>query len=63
MKITVILMAIGAFWTFQKVLEKEREELKIGGQNETIGTTAFLRSAKILRRVQKNWGDLLSLRR
>ena len=34
----------------------------IRGQVKTIQTTSLLRSARILRRVLENWGDLLSLK-
>ena len=33
------------------------EDLEIRGQEETIQTTAFLRLARILRRVLETWGD------
>ena len=54
----MIPIVIGAFG---KGLERGQEELEIG-PTETIETTAFLRSAKILRRVLVIWGDLLSFR-
>ena len=43
-------------------LERELEELEIGGWIETIQIIALLRLASILRRVLETWGDLLSLR-
>ena len=45
-----------------KGLLKGLEDLEVGGQVETIQTTALLRTARILRRVLETWGDLLSLR-
>ena len=36
--------------------------LEIRGQVETIQMTALLKSARILRRILKTWGDLLSFR-
>ena len=62
MKVTVILTIISALWTISKGLVKGIEELEIGGQAETIQTTALLRSAKILKRVLETQGDLQSLR-
>ena len=41
---------IVAFWTVPKILFRGLEQFEIGGQSETIQTTA-LRSARILRRV------------
>ena len=43
-------------------LRKGEEELEIGGRIKTIQTSTLLRSARILWRVLKTWGDLLSLR-
>ena len=51
MKMTVILIVIGALGLIFKGLEKGLEDLKIKGQVETIQTTTLLRSARILRRV------------
>ena len=51
MKVTFILIVIGALYTVIKGLSKGLEDLKIRGQVETIQTTALLRSARILRRV------------
>ena len=61
MKDTVISTVIGALGTIFKGLVKEGKDIEIRGQVETINTTALLRSARILRRVQETWGDLLSL--
>ena len=51
MKMTIILIVIGAFGTVTKGLLKGLEDLKVGGRVETIQTTALLRTARILRRV------------
>ena len=48
---TIIPIVIGAFGTVTKVLLNGLEELEVGGRVETIQTTAFLRTARILRRV------------
>ena len=61
-KVTIIPIAIDAFGTVTKGLLKGLEDLEIGGLVETIQTTALLRTARILRRVQETWGDLLSLK-
>ena len=61
MKVTFIPIVIGAFGTVTKRLLKGLEDLEIGGQVETIQTTALLKTAKILRRVLETWGDLKSL--
>ena len=42
---------MNAFGTVTKGLLKGLEDLKIGRQDETIQTTALLRTARILRRV------------
>ena len=54
-------MMIGAFCTLTKILLKGLEDLEVGDRVETIQTTALLKTARILRRVQETWGDLLSL--
>ena len=61
-KVTVILIVIGALGTVTKGLIKGLEDLEIRGKIETIQTTALLRWARILRRVLETRGDLLSLR-
>ena len=48
---TVIPIVIGALGTVTKGLVKGPEGLKIKGRVETIQTPAFLRSARILRKV------------
>ena len=61
MQVTIIPIVICAFGTVTKGLLKGPENLEVDGRLETIQTTALLRTAKILRRVQETWGDLLSL--
>ena len=62
MKITIVLIVIGALGTITKGLLKGLEDLEVGGRVETIQMTALLRTARILRRVLETSGDLLSLR-
>ena len=62
MKVTIVPIVIGALGTITKGLLKALEDLEVGGRVETIQTTALLRMARILRRVQETWGDLLSLK-
>ena len=61
MKVTIIPTVIGVFGAVTKRLLKELEDLEVGRRMETIQTTALLGTARILRRVLENWGDLLSL--
>ena len=61
MKLTIVPIVIGALGTITKGLLKGLEDIKVGGRVETIQTTAFMRTARILRRVLETWGDLLSL--
>ena len=51
MKVTIILIVIGALGTATKGLLKGLEDLEITGRVETIQTTAFLRSVRIPRKV------------
>ena len=51
MKVTIVPIVIGVLGTITKGLLKGLEDLEIGGQVETIQTTALLRMARILRRV------------
>ena len=62
MKVTIIPIVIGAFGKVTKGLLKGLEDLEVGRRVETIQTTALLKTARILRRVLKTWGDLLSLK-
>ena len=51
MQVTIIPIVIGAFGTVNKGLLKGLADLEVGGQVETIQTTALSRMARILRRV------------
>ena len=62
MKVTIILIVIGAFGTVTKGLLKGQEDMEIRGWVETIQTNTLLRTARILRRVLETWGDLVSLK-
>ena len=62
MKVTILLIVIGALSTITKGLLKGLEDWEFCGRVETIQRTALLRTARILRRVLETWGDLLSLR-
>ena len=62
MKVTIILILIGARDTITRGLVKGMEDLEIRWQVGTTHTTALLWSARILRRVLETWGDLLSLK-
>ena len=62
MKVTIIPIVIGVFGTVTKGLLKSLDDLEVGGRVETIQTTTLLRPARILRRVQETWGNLLSLK-
>ena len=53
MKLTILPIVIGAFGTVTKGLLKGMEDLEVGWRVETIQMTALLRTARILRRVQK----------
>ena len=61
-KVTVILIIVGAPGMVSKGLEKALEEKEISGKIETIQTAVLLRSVRILRRVLEPGGDLLLLR-
>ena len=62
MKVTIILIVIGAFGKVTKGLLKGLEDLEVRGRVETIQTTALLKSAGILKSVLETWGELLSLK-
>ena len=62
MKVTVIPVVIGALGTVTKGLVQGLKDLHIGVREDTILSTALLRSARILRSVLETWGDLLSLK-
>ena len=61
-KVTVIPIVIGALGIVTKGLIQELEDLEIRERVDTAQTAALLRSVRILRRVLKTWGDVLSLR-
>ena len=61
MKVTVILVVIGALGTVIKGLVQRLEDLEIRGRVETTPTIALLTLTRILRRILETWGDLLSL--
>ncbi len=54
MKVTIVPIVTGAFGTVTKGLLKSLEDFEIGGQGETIQTTALLRTA----RIETSPGDL-----
>ena len=58
----MIPVVVGVLGTFPTGLEKRYVKLEIGGRIKIILTTAFLRTARILRRVLETLGVLLSLR-
>ena len=60
MQVTIVPIVMGALGTVIKGLLKGLEDLGVGVRVETIQTTAFLRTARILRIVLVTWGDLLS---
>ena len=62
MKVTIVLIVIGAFGTETKGLLKGLEDLEVGRRVETIQTTTVLRTAGILRRVLETLGILLSIK-
>ena len=62
LKVTVILIVVGALGIACKSLEKWPRELEIREITQAIQTMTLLRSAGILGRVLETWRDLLSLR-
>ena len=56
MQVTIIPIVIGAFGTVTKGLLKGLEDLEVGGQVETIQTTALSRNTK--KNTKKSPGDL-----
>ena len=61
MKMTSMPIVLGTLGTVTEGLLKRLEDLKIRGLVKTI-QTILSRLARILRRVQETWGDLLSLK-
>ena len=55
MQVTIIPIVIGAFGTVTKGLLKGLEDLEVGKWVETIQTTALLRTARILRRLEETY--------
>ena len=51
MRMTIILIVIGAFTTVTKGLLKGLKDLEIRERVKTIQTTTLLRTARIMRRV------------
>ena len=51
MMMMMMIIVIGAFGTITEGFLKGLKDLEVGGQVETIQTTALLRTARILRRV------------
>ena len=51
MKVTIIPIVIGALGTVTESLVQRLKDLEITGRMETVQTTAWLRSARTLRRV------------
>ena len=51
MTVTIMPIINGSFGTVTKGLFKELQDLEIRGRVETIQTTAFVRSTRILRKV------------
>ena len=62
MRVMVMPVVVSELRMLPKSLEKELEKLKISVRIETFQTSVLIKSARILRRVLKTWGDLLSLR-
>ena len=58
----VIPIEFDALGTVPKGLERRLEAVEIGGQIQTIQTIAYLRSARILQRVQETSEVLLSFK-
>ena len=56
---TIIPILISDFDSVTKGLLKGLSELEAGGWVETIKTTIFLRTARVLRKNPETWGDLL----
>ena len=61
MKVTIVPIVIGSFGTVTKGLLKGLEDMEVGGREETTQTATLLRTDRILRKILKTRGDLLSL--
>ena len=62
MKVTIVPIVIGTFGTITIGLLKGLEDLEVGRRVQIIQMTAWLRTARILRRVLETWGELLLLK-
>ena len=62
MKVSIVPIVIDTFGTVIEGLVMSLEDLEVGGRVETIPTTATLKTARILRRVLENRGDLMRLK-
>ena len=62
MQMTITPIVIGAFGIVTKGLLKGLEDLEVGGRVEIIQNKAFLRTARILRRILEALEDLLSFK-
>ena len=62
MRVMMVPIVIGALKTVCKGLEREVEELRIGGRIAKLQTASLVRTTKKMRKVLETWGDLLSLR-
>ena len=62
MGLKVMPIVVRGLGTVPKELERILEKLKIRGRNETLHTTARLRLARILRRLQEIRKDLSSFK-
>ncbi len=51
MKVTMILIVVGALGTVPKFIEKGLRELEIKGKIETIKIKSLLRSTRMIKRV------------
>ena len=60
MSVIGIPVVIGVLGTVPKGLERGLKEMEIGERNNSIQTTALLRSVRILRRILETRRDLLS---
>ena len=58
----VMIIQIGTLGTITKCLIQGLEDIERRRRAQIIQTTALLRSARILRRILKTWGDLMSLK-
>ena len=60
-KVTVIPVIVRTFEIILKNLEKRPGKLEIQGEIETVQIIALVRLARMLRRIEESWRDLLSL--